>query len=152
MNIQLGTRDRALIGAGLYLGFLFVSIIVLGWLILIGGNPIEVKNIGAVSSTGLPLEKFHTGDVAGIRRQVCTSQSVAIHFYPALKDSRGFVFPLPIGMAEMARGCHETTYGFIVPDLPAGEYSYINSVAFQNNLVGRDETATYPPIRIRIMR
>lgn len=152
MNIQLGVRDRAIIGAGLYLGFLFVSIIVLGWLILIGGNPLKVNNVGVVSATGYPNEKFHVGDIAGIKRQVCSEQTLAVEFFPGLRDSRGFLFPLPGSMVEVASGCHDTVYGFIVPDLPAGEYTYVNAIKFQNNLVGRDEAATFPPIRVRIMR
>jgi hypothetical protein len=54
-------------------------------------------------------------------------------------------------MIEAAIGCHDAIYGFIVPDLPAGEYTYVSSIRFQNNLVGRDEAATFPPIRVRIM-
>lgn len=146
MNIHLSIRDRALVGAGLYLGFLFVSIIVLGWLILIGGNPLTVKNIGAVSASGFPNDRYHAGDIAGIKRQICSDQTVAVQFFPALKDSRGFLFPLPGGMVEVSSGCHDTIYGFIVPDLPYGEYTYVNAVKFQNNLVGRDEAATFPPI------
>lgn len=152
MNISLNNKERAVIGAALYLLFLFVAIIALGWLVLIGGNPITVKNIGVVSATGYPNDKFHAGDIAGIKRQVCSDQTITVEFFPAIRDSRGVLFPLPGGMVELSSGCHETTYGFVVPDLPFGEYTYINAVRFQNNLVGRDETAIYPPVRVRIMR
>mgnify|MGYP001592006196 FL=1 len=50
------------------------------------------------------------------------------------------------------RSCRETIYGFRMPDLPAGNYTYVNAVRFQNNLVGRDETSTFPPINVRILR
>jgi hypothetical protein len=152
MNLDLSFRDRAFIGAALYLGFLFVSMITLYWLILIGGNPMTVTNVGIVSATGFPNDRFHAGDVVGIKRQLCSKHELAVQFFPSLVDSRGYRFPLPGGMAEVQEGCHTTTYGFVVPDLPAGEYTYSNAVRFQNNLVGRDEAATFPPLRIRIMR
>lgn len=148
----MALRDRAFLYACIYLGLLFVSIMVLGWLILIGGNPITVTNTGVFRGTGFPMDRFHPGEIAGVRRQVCSGQRIAVQFFPALKDSRGFLFPLPGGLVEMQAGCHETTYGFTVPDLPEGEYVYVNTIRFQNNLVGRDETTTYPPLRVRIMR
>ncbi len=152
MNFHLDSRDRAVIGAGLYLGFLFVSIIVLGWLILIGGNPLSVTNVGVVSATGYPNDRVRAGDVVGIKRQLCADHEVAVQFFPSLVDSRGFRFPLPAGMALAQSGCHTTVYGFITPDLPAGEYTYANSVLYQNNLVGRDEAVAFPPMRVRIMK
>lgn len=151
MTVRMAFRDRAYLFVSIYLAGLFISLMLLGWLVFVGGNPITVKNYGAVSSTGFPNDRFHAGDVAGIKRQLCSSQTLAIEFYPALRDSRGVLFPLPGNLTETAIGCHDTTYGFIVPDLPAGEYTYVSSIRFQNNLVGRDEAATFPPIRVRIM-
>lgn len=152
MTINLNFRDRALVGAGLYLGFLFVSIICLGWLILIGGNPLTVTNVGVLSSTGFPNDRVRAWEVVGIKRELCAERQVAVQYFPSLVDSRGFRFPLPGGMVEAQKGCHTTVYGFTVPDLPAGEYTYANAVRYQNNLVGRDESTTFPPLRIRIMR
>uniref|UniRef100_A0AAU6W1N7 Uncharacterized protein n=1 Tax=Pseudomonas phage Touem01 TaxID=3138548 RepID=A0AAU6W1N7_9VIRU len=152
MTYQLNFRDRAMIGAGLYLGFLFVAIITLGWLMLIGGNPLTVENVGVVSATGYPNDRVRAGDIVGVRRQLCSDRSVALQYFPSLVDSRGFRFPLPGGMVEAASGCHNTTYGFVVPDLPAGEYVLSSAIRFQNNLVGRDESTTFPLLRIRIMR
>jgi hypothetical protein len=145
-------RNRGFLYACTYLGCLFVGLVAIGWLVLIGGNPMEVKNMGVVSYTGYPSERFNVGDVAGIRRQVCADHDVAIQSFPALIDSRGFLFALPINMTQALEGCHENTYGFVVPDLPPGEYTYTNSVLFQNNLVGRNEFTTFPPLRVRIMQ
>lgn len=152
MTVRMAFRDRAFLLVSMYLAGLFVSLVFLGWLVFLGGNPITVKNGGAVSATGYPNDRFRAGDVAGIKRQLCADQSLAIEFFPALKDSRGVLFPLPNNMTESQLGCHDTIYGFIVPDLPAGEYTYVSSIRFQNNLVGRDEAATFPPIRVRIMQ
>lgn len=151
MTVRMAFRDRAFLFVSMYLAGLFVSLMILGWLLLIGGNPITVNNYGAVSATGYPNDKFHAGDVAGIKRQLCAEKALAIQLFPALKDSRGFLFPLPVTMSESTTGCHDSIYGFVVPDLPAGEYTYISSIKFQNNLVGRDEATTFPPIRVRIM-
>lgn len=149
--IRLALRERAFLYACIYLGSLFVGLIVLGWLMIIGGNPMRVDNVGVVSATGYPNERFHVGDVAGIKRRICSDSDVFIQSFPALVDSRGFLFALPINMAEARTGCHDNTYGFVIPDLPPGEYTYTNSVLFQNNLVGRNEFDTFPPLRVRIM-
>lgn len=151
MTVRSAFRDKAYLFVAMYLAALFLSLVLLGWLVFMGGNPITVKNYGAVSSTGFPNDKFKSGDVAGIKRQLCSTQSLAIEFYPALRDSRGVLFPLPSNLTETAVGCHDAIYGFIVPQLPAGEYTYVSSIRFQNNLVGRDEATTFPPIRVRIM-
>lgn len=151
-TIKIALRDRAFLYACIYIGSLFVAIFVLGWLIIVGGNPLTVSNTGVISATGFPNDRYHAGDVVGIRRQICADHTVALQFFPSLIDSRGFRFPLPGGMAEAQKGCHSTTYGFVVPDLPAGEYTYSAAVRYQNNLVGRDEATTFPPLRVRIMR
>jgi len=151
MTIRMAFRDRTFLLVSMYLGGLFISLIFLGWLLFVGGNPITVKNYGVISATGYPMDRFRAGDVAGIKRRLCAEKAIAIEQFPALQDSRGFVFPLPFTTSESATGCHDNTYGFIVPALPAGEYTYVTSIRFQNNLVGRDEAATFPPIRVRIM-
>jgi hypothetical protein len=145
-------RDRAIMGAALYLGFLFVSVIALGWLILIGGKPFTVDNLGPVNAAGLPSQEFRVGEIVGIKRRFCSDQTISLHYFPALRDSRGFLFALPTAMIEQPSGCRDTIYGFRMPDLPAGHYTYVNAVRFQNNLVGRDETSTFPPINFRILR
>ncbi len=149
---SLDRRERAILGACAYLGALLLSCIIMWWLILFGGQPFHVENIGVVSSTGMPDDRFKPGQVAGIRRRVCAEREVGIAFYPSLIDSRGFLFPLPSGMVKAGEGCRETIYGLIVPDLPPGEYTYSSTVKYQNNLVGRDQSATFPPLRIRITR
>lgn len=147
----LRRRDKAIIGAGLYLGFLFVSVISLGWLILIGGKPFTIDNLGPVNAAGFPNQEFRVGEIVGIKRRFCSDQTITLHYFPALRDTRGFLFALPVAMVEQSSGCHDTIYGFRMPDLPAGEYIYVNAVRFQNNLVGRDETSTFPPITVRIL-
>lgn len=151
MTVRMAFRDRAFLFVSMYLAALFISLALLGWLVFIGGNPLTVKNYGAVSSTGFPNDRFHAGDVAGIKRQLCADKDMAIQLFPALKDSRGFLFPLPVTMSETMSGCHDNIYGFVIPNLPAGEYTYVSTIRFQNNLVGRDEATTFPPIRVRIM-
>ncbi len=139
-------------GAALYLGCLFVSVIALGWLVLIGGKPFTVENIGPVNTDGLLSREFRVGELVGIKRRFCSDQPITLHYFPALRNASGFLFALPSTMIEQPIGCRETIYGFRMPDLPAGNYTYVNAVRFQNNLVGRDETSTFPPINVRILR
>lgn len=145
------TTNRPFLYVCLYLVLLSIGMLVLGWLLLIGGNPMQVSNVGVVSATGFPSDRFRAGDVAGIKRQICADKEVSIQSFPALIDSRGFLFALPINMTQAKEGCHDNIYGFTIPDLPPGEYTYTNSVLFQNNLVGRNEFSTFPPLRVRIM-
>jgi hypothetical protein len=149
---QLNLRERAFLGACLYLGALFVSCIIMWWLILIGGVPFKVNNLAVQSSTGLPHEIFQPGHVAGVKQSICSDYDVGLYFSPVLIDSRGYHFPLQGSLIEARKGCHDMIYGFVVPDLPAGEYRYSSAVKYQNNLVGRDETTTFPQLRIRITR
>ncbi len=150
--VTLNRREKAFLGACLYLAALFVSCVTMWWLVLIGGTPFVVENIATVSNTGMPTERFKAGQVAGIKRKVCSDGSVGARFYPSLVDSRGFMFPLPGSMVQTQPGCSEITYGFIVPDLPPGEYSYSSTITYQNNLIGRDESETFPLLRLRITR
>ncbi|MDD1003615.1 MULTISPECIES: hypothetical protein [Pseudomonas] len=143
-------RDRAFLFVSMYLAALFISLILLGWLLFVGGNPITIKNYGLISATGYPVEGFRVGEIAGMKWQLCADKAVTIEQFPALRDARGLVFPLPITLSESATGCHDTFYGFVVPPLPPGEYTYVTNIRFQNNLVGRDEAATFPPVRVRI--
>jgi len=135
-----------------YLATLAVAMIVMWWVILIGGNPYSIRNIGAVDSLGEMQSMFRPGDVVGIRREVCSIAEVGAQFFPALKSEDGYLFPLPGGLVLSKPGCQHTISGFILPDLPAGKYTYVNVVRFQNNLVGRDEYAVFPPIEIEVVK
>lgn len=134
-----------------YLATLACGMILLWWTILIGGNPYEIRNIATLDARGEVSKAFRPGDLVGVRRRVCTDIEIGAHIYPALKNDKGFVFPLPSGIAHQTSGCRHSTYGFVMPALPPGHYTYVSTALFQNNLVGRDEFAPYPPLHIEVL-
>lgn len=152
MTIIYDKKERAFFGACVYLGALFISCIILWWTLLVGGNPLTFRNTELIDQHGTVTSVLHVGESAGVRRHVCSSQSVGVEFFPALKDSAGLIYPLPSGMVEAEEGCKIKTYGFKVPDIPPGEYTYASAIRYQANLVGRDELAVTPVIRVRIVR
>jgi hypothetical protein len=152
MTVNFNSRERAFFYACAYLGALFVSCIVLWWSVLIGGNPLTFKSTQIIDATGREVSALHIGQSAGIRRFVCSTQPVGVEFFPTLRDSTGLLYPLPSGMIEAQKTCAFKTYGFVVPDIPPGEYVYQSTIRYQANLVGRDELTLSPEVKLRIIR
>lgn len=152
MTLQFNKRERAILAACAFNGALFVSIIMMWWTVLSGGNPLTYKTTELLDGTGHITKELRVGEAAGVRRYLCSDKNVGIEFFPTLRDKDGLLFPLPSGMVEAENKCTTKTYGFVVPDIPAGEYTYQSTLRFQANLVGRDEMATSPPITVRIVR
>lgn len=143
-------RNRAFMWAFLYLVAIFAGEIALGWSVFAGGNPLTIENIGVFDSGENATSKFRSGDLAIIHRQACSTQDQILTNYPALRNERGVIFPLPSSLSEIDMGCAETGYGFTIPELPPGKYTFVNRILFQNNLVGRNESATYPLLSLWI--
>lgn len=152
MTLNFNRRERAFFYACAYLGALFVSCIVLWWSVLVGGNPLTFKSSQIVNGEGREVSALRVGQSAGIRRYVCSTQPVGVEFFPTLRDQAGLLYPLPSGMIEAGKECAFKTYGFVVPDIPSGEYTYQSAIRFQANLVGRDELTVSPELKVRIVR
>lgn len=152
MTELFNRRERAFFYAAAYLGFLFMSLVILWWVMLIGGNPLHFKGVEIVDQDGQQISALHVGQAAGIRRSVCSTKQVGVEFFPALRDRSGLLFPLPSGMVEAKEGCTTRTYGFVVPDVPDGEYEYASAIRYQTSLVGRSEVMVSPSIYVRITR
>lgn len=152
MTVGFNSRERAFFYACAYLGALFVSCIVLWWSVLVGGNPLTFKSTQIINGEGQEVSLLHVGQSAGIRRFVCSTQPVGVEFFPVLRDKTGLLYPLPSGMIEAEKACTFKTYGFVVPDIPPGDYVYQSTIRYQANLVGRDEMAVSPEVRVRIVR
>jgi len=136
----------------LYLTGLFAGLIMLLYLFTVGGNPMKVTDSGHLyDMSGQPRDEFRSGDLVTVRREICSTQTQTLLFTPALRNSNGVLFPLPPGRSLYERGCRPSGYSFFVPPLPAGQYTYVNQITFQNNMIGRDEYATYPPLTMRIL-
>lgn len=145
-------KERAFFYACAYLGALFASTIILWWSVLAGGNPLTFKSTQIINGEGREVSVLHVGQSAGVRRFVCSTQPVGVEFFPTLRDKTGLLYPLPSGMLEAGKECTVKTYGFVVPDIPAGEYTYQSTIRFQANLVGRDEVTVSPAVNVRIVR
>lgn len=151
--LEMLRRNNRLCWPCLYLAALFLMLGLLGYLVFVGGSPLRVDQAGVVvNATGAPQDNFHPGELAVIRREVCSSKQQALLFYPALRSAQGVLYPLPAGMSYFDTGCRQSGYAFAVPMLPAGQYTFATQIAFQNNLVGRDESMIYPPLSLWISR
>lgn len=145
-------RDRAFVWACLYLTALFVSVIVLWWVALIGGNPFNVVSTVAVNHAGEHVRTFKAGEVVGVISEVCSDENIGAKMHPSLQNEKGLVMPLKPISIYFNRGCQSTDYGFIIPDIPTGRYDYKNVVVFQNNLVGRDEYVQFHKVAIEVVK
>lgn len=148
--LQLVKNHRSAQLAAVYILSLFCGLAALGYLSIHGGNPMTLKSEEVLGGNGSPSDVFRPGDIAGVRRQICSDKHVAVQSFPALTSAQGYRFPLPSSFVEVEAGCQSTTYGFVVPNLPSGVYKYDSVIRFQNNLVGRDESASYPTITLGI--
>lgn len=130
---------------------LFIMVSTWWWVVLSGSNPYTVTNVGVVNVRGEAQEQFRPGEVVGIIRNICTSESIGTSFNPGLRNDIGLLFPLPGGVIHSEAGCRQGKYGFIMPNLPPGTYTYVNTVLYQSNLVGRDEHAIFPPLTLEVL-
>lgn len=151
-DILYSRKERAFFYACAYLGALFASTIILWWSVLVGGNPLTFKSSTIINGDGREVPALQVGQAAGIRRLVCSTQPVGVEFFPVLRDKTGLLYPLPSGLIEAEKGCAFKTYGFVVPDIPSGEYTYHSTIRYQTNLVGRDEMGSSPEVTLRIVR
>ena len=149
-ELTYNRKERAFILACAYLGTLFVSTIILWWSVLVGGNPLTFNSSNIVDDRGHIIRVLHNGQAVGVRREVCSTQTSGVEFFPTLRDKSGMLYPLPSGMLYLSKGCSVKTYGFIVPDLPPGDYTYQSTLLYQANLVGRDEMITSPELPLKI--
>lgn len=143
-------KNREFFLAFMFVVVLFLGLAAMGWLLLAGGNPLTVTNVGVFDGADRVQSEFKAGDMAVIHRQACSTKDQAMINYPALRNERGVIFPLPVSMTQLATGCTETGYGFAVPQLPPGQYTFVNRISFQNNLIGRNEAAAYPLLTLWI--
>lgn len=135
-------------------GSLIALFLILAYLTFLGGNPFKPNGAPAIfDKDGNQVTELHRGQWFYVRRSVCVTKDVYAEQNPALYDlsRRSYIALLGAGTTA-TEGCKVRSSGFEVPStLPPGDYEYRNTVRFQNNLVGRDESNTYPPIPIRVV-
>lgn len=147
---KLERRDRAFTYACAYLSFLFVSVIVMWWLILFGGNPIQVQEASLYDVYGNKSVQFRSGDQFIIKGVMCSTDTVGIEVYPTLDGRNGVKYPLDGTVFLAEPGCFKAALGAVMPIVPSGDYSLNITIKYQNNLVGRDGTAMLPSLRLKV--
>jgi hypothetical protein len=119
--------------------------------LLMGSNPFTVRSVATVDASGSVTSKFHRGDLVGVRRVLCSKRETDSQFRMSLKSDLGLVVPLFGVVTHVKEGCNQYGYGFVMPPLPPGIYTFSSTVMFQTNLVGRDEFAEFEPIAIEVL-
>lgn len=152
MTLLKDKKERAIVMACAYLAVLFLASIAMWWTVFIGGNPITFKSIKMLDDHGEQVTELRVGDVVGIHRSLCSTEAIGVQFFPSLHDSQDKMFTMPPGVYDLENGCTEKAYGFVVPNIPPGEYTYHSIFRFQSSLVGRDETAASPIVKVRIVK
>jgi hypothetical protein len=144
-------RKQIVIG-GVYSVTLIASAATLMFIALVGGNPYHAGPAAAFDAQDTPRSSFHRGEWMYVRRNVCLERDIYAEMSPALYDLKRKAYIALRGTATLARaGCAVRSSAFEIPTtLPPGDYEYRNVSRFQNNLVGRDESNVYPPIRITV--
>lgn len=145
------TPERAMACAVAYMTALCVAFVVFWYVLLVGGNPFTVRSIHTVDATGAVQQRFHRGDLVGVRRVLCSARDTDAQFRMSIKSDLGLVVPLFGVVTRVAEGCHQYGYGFIMPPLPPGVYNFSSTVIFQSNLVGRDEFAEFEPVALEVL-
>ena len=152
MTVLHDKKERAIAVACMYLGVLFLSFILMWWLVFIGGNPLSFKSIQMLDESGSQVVTLKAGDVVGVHRVLCSTESIGVQFFPSMHDDQDRMFTLSPGVYDLDKGCSKKTYAFVVPSIPPGEYTYQSIFRFQSSLVGRDETAASPIVKLRIVK
>jgi hypothetical protein len=133
---------------------LFFCVCALWWVILVGGNPYHVGAVKVVDQSGIARVVFHRDEWIYVKRYVCSDHDSLTIQSPVLYDlTREASYPLIGAAVLIGKGCGERGITFQVPaGFPLGAYEYRNVSRYQNNLIGRDEWTTYPPIRLMIVQ
>jgi hypothetical protein len=134
-----------------YLGFLFVSVIAIWWMVLVGGNPVVSSQTKITYLDGTIADRFRVGQLMLVQHRVCLEKDTTLQFFPGLSGDGSVYYPMHGGVLQAKHGCKDITEGFIIPALPAGNYVFSTIYRFENNLVGRDEFGVFSPISIRIV-
>lgn len=137
----------------LVLASLFFAVSFWWYVVLIGGNPYQVDTVGVFTANGQAQSIFRAGEMAAIKRRVCTTTKVGGESFPVLiSQATGYRYPFPPSLVLREPGCRVSVHAYTIPNVPAGSYLFVNTIRYQNNLVGRDEYAVLPAVPIEVSR
>lgn len=148
MTICRNTFCKPILFACIYLGALFLSVIVLWWTVIFGDNPIRVGSPSLIGRSGFSLDTFTPGETVAVKNKFCSEKKISVGFFPSLSSRDGTWIPIPGGVTTIDKGCRDFVHEFSLPPLAPGEYKYAATVKYQTNLVGRDDTISIPPVVI----
>lgn len=135
----------------LVLASLFIAVSAWWYVVLVGGNPYDIKTLAVLDQYGIEQRSFKPGEVIGIKRSVCTSSRVGGESFPVLISRQtGLRYPFPHSLVLREPGCTVGVHAYTIPDVPAGSYTFRNTIRYQNNLIGRDEYAVLPSVEIEV--
>lgn len=142
---------KSTIVAVCYLVILAVAVVT-GWIISASDLiDFQASNTQRLNSFGAQAHSFHVGSEVRVQRYFCVSAATEFHYYPALVDAAGTVFPLTAGALLALKGCKTMAYGFILPPLPAGTYTLRSTINYENGPLKSDASLTLPAIPLEIL-
>jgi hypothetical protein len=147
-------RHKPIAWAYVFSSTLILLFVFLMYLTFRGGNPFHNNGTPAIfDKYGVEVKELHRGQWFYVRRDVCVDEDIYAEQNPSLYDlSRKSYIALLGAASTVKKGCSVRSSGFEIPStLPPGDYEYRNTSRFQNNMVGRDESNTYPPIPIKVI-
>jgi hypothetical protein len=150
---KLAKECRECIWAALFV-LILIALACISWAIALGGgNPYHSRDVHVFDVNGFEQASFQRGSWVYVRRYMCIDRDTLTEQAPALFDlSRHALVPLFGSQVVAKKGCSERGFGFqIPPSLPPGPYEYRNVSRYQDNLIGRDESNIYPPIKIEVL-
>lgn len=143
---------RALFGALTYLVVLAV-LLAGGWFYIFTDTAtFTVKRTELLDARGENTMIFRAGDEVRLERLYCVKDKLILSASPALVSDNGTIFPLPSLNFMTEGGCHLKLYGFIMPDLPAGNYRIRSTVSFRDGIINGDTVVVLPPVNLRIIQ
>jgi hypothetical protein len=152
MRIPAEKGMNAMVIASCYLVALYLSGFIMWWMVLVGGDPITVKEAYLTNESNQITQIMHAGDPFAVRGVICSSEGIGIEVYPSIDGKDKVRYPLSSTVYLARKGCYKAAMGGIVPSVPAGEYSLNVTIKYQNNLVGRDSTSMLPPLPLRVVK
>lgn len=113
---------------------------------------LSTKDAVFLSATGEPITEAKAGDEIRIQRTYTTPSAMSFEFFPTLVSSDGVIYPLPSGVYTSEGGISEKAYGFIVPDIPPGNYTLRTTVNYQEGITNNDRAVVLPVVHLRIIQ
>ena len=143
--------SRSKLFAVTYLVMLAFSVLA-GWYVAASDLvSLYVSDTQLLNEFGAKTHHFAVGSEVKVQHYYCASGHFEFHYYPALMDTSGTLFPLTSGALVPHMGCKTMSYGFFVPALPPGKYTLLNTINYQNGMLNDVLSFTLPATSLEIV-